>query len=387
MDQRLPQPVFVYAEALENYAFPAGHPFNSVRLQTTVSLLKSTGLWERSKIIPPRPASRRELLLAHDRDYLDWVETHPPQSGESRFGLGTGDNPYFPGMHQASALVAGATLTAAEEVMSGRASHGVSIAGGLHHAHRRQASGFCVYNDLNVAIHDVKNRYQARVLYLDTDVHHGDGVQWEFYRDPQVLTISCHESGRTLFPGSGSVTEQGEGAGRGYCVNVPLEPHTDDASFLECLNLVLPPLVAGFRPDLIISQNGCDGHFLDPLGHLDLTMRSYREIPRLVHQLAHDWAGGRWVAVGGGGYASCQVPPRAWSLLWAEAAQQELPPDLPQDWLDRWQPKCLQPLPGHLMDQPGDCPPWPDREAVAAANRRQAETALAGSFLTLNPSA
>ena len=409
---------YIWTPDFLTYHLAEDHPFNPLRLQLTDELIRDCGLLAPELERPPRQAGREDLLLVHDPDYVtaverfsrpeaarlwgagaggaeagertgligfrrsrggmhgDWGLEEPDPDDPVQYGLGTEDNPIFPGMHQAASWWVGATLTAAEMVMEGRVKHALNLGGGLHHAHRDRASGFCIYNDAAAAIAWVRRRYGARVLYIDTDAHHGDGVQWLFYGDSHVLTLSYHESGRYLFPGTGGVDERGTGAGLGYAVNVPLEPFTDDASWLEVLDLTLPPVARAFRPDLIVSQNGCDGHLLDPLTHLSASLDFYREVPRRVHRLAHELCGGRWVAVGGGGYDMWQVVPRAWTALWAEMSGGALPSELPEGWRRRWEARAPVALPRHFPDEPADAEASPRLAEIRDYNRRTAERVL-----------
>ena len=233
------------------------------------------------------------------------------------FGLGTADDPVFPGMHEASALVAGATLAAAAAMWTGQAAHGVNVAGGLHHAMRRAASGFCVYNDPAIAIRWLLEQGAQRIAYVDIDVHHGDGVQAAFYNDPRVLTISLHEHPMTLFPGTGLPGDTGGPEADGSAVNVALPAGTGDAGWLRAFDAVVPPLLRAFRPEILVSQHGCDTHRLDPLAHLELTIDAQRAAHQQLHELAHEAAGGRWLLTGGGGYELVQVVPRTWTHLLA----------------------------------------------------------------------
>ncbi|MGE3913215.1 MAG: acetoin utilization protein AcuC, partial [Chloroflexota bacterium] len=284
---------FVYSDEYLGYKLSEEHPLNPIRLALTESLIVSAGLLDSPDVFraAPRTASDDEIMYAHDREYLERVRDlgHAPRAAFPAvdFGLGSVDNPVFAGMHEASALVTGGSLVAAEFVMSGKATHAFNPGGGLHHADRRRASGFCVYNDCAVVIAWLRMQ-GARVLYTDTDAHHGDGVQSIFYEDPGVLTISMHESGRYLFPGTGSTAERGTGAGFGYSVNVPLMPYTDHASFVECYDMVVPPLARAFKPDVIVAQNGCDGHAIDPLTHLHYLTPTFEHVARRSHELAHE---------------------------------------------------------------------------------------------------
>ena len=250
------------------------------------------------------------------------------------FGLGTEDDPVFPGMHDASALVAGATLAAARAVWTGAAQHGASIAGGLHHAMRGSASGFCVYNDPAIAIAWLLGQGAERVAYVNVDVHHGDGVQAAFYDDPRVLTISLHEHPAALFPGTGLPSETGGPGARGSAVNVALPTGTGDAGWLRAFHAVVPPLLSEFRPTILVSQHGCDTHSLDPLAGLRLSIDGQRAAHAAIHALAHQVAGGRWLLTGGGGYDLLQVAPRTWAHLLAEAAGYPIDPGarIPAAW-------------------------------------------------------
>jgi acetoin utilization protein AcuC len=275
--RRLSTAVFVWDDQLATYHFTRDHPLNPRRLQLTVELLARLGILgdEDGPIVAPRSVGTAELEAVHDVAYIEAVHSASldpvPRARYAAFGLGSEDVPVVRGMDEAARLVCGATLTAAEWVMTGRATRGFSISGGLHHARHAEAAGFCVYNDLAITIRWLQRNYNARVMYIDVDAHHGDGVQWLCYHDPSVLTVSLHESGAFLFPGTGFIDELGEGDGYGYSVNVPLDAHTEDASFLEAFSSLVPELAAQFRPDVILLQAGCDAHVLDPLTHLRCT--------------------------------------------------------------------------------------------------------------------
>ncbi len=371
---------FFYTPDFLRYRFGEEHPFNPLRLELTVDLLHDCKLLDPADCLPPRVATADELATFHDPSYIETVRETSllgyPTAEAAAHDLGTEDNPVFADMHEATAAVVGATLQAGETVMEGKAEHALNLAGGLHHAHRKRASGFCIYNDVAILIHFLRRKYQARVAYVDTDAHHGDGVQWAFYDDPEVLTISLHETGRYLFPGSGYLHELGEGRGYGYAVNVPLEAFTQDASFTECFETVVPTLLRAFEPDVIVSQNGCDGHVWDPLTHLSLTSLSFRRVPEVVHRLAHELAGGRWIALGGGGYDIWRVVPRAWATLWSELSGRPLPPRIPSSWIDRWQPKAPERLPESFDDDADTAPPIPRRREIEEKNRITARAAV-----------
>jgi acetoin utilization deacetylase AcuC-like enzyme len=339
-------------DRLAAYDFGPDHPFRAGRLQAGLSLLRAAKVLDDGDLLGFGPAGDADLELVHDRDYLEALARFsdpgaaPAPAEAARFGL-VGDDRPFPGMAEAARLVAGATIAALDAVADGRRSHTFAPIAGLHHAQRRRAVGFCLVNDVAVAIARCTRAWPLRVLYVDLDAHHGDGVQAAFYDDPRVCTVSLHETGRYLFPGSGEVHELGRPPGTGRSVNVPLEPRTGDEGFLAAFDAVVEPLAAAFRPDLLVTQNGCDGHAGDPLSDLTLSLRGYRELARRLHRLAHRHCGGRWVATGGGGYDLDRVVPRAWALLWSELSGRRLPSRVPPDWLaDHPGPKSwLEPRP------------------------------------------
>jgi len=333
----------VWDEALTKYDFGPGHPLAPVRVELTIALARAFGVLGRAAVtmVTPVAAQMTELELVHDADYIAAVR----QAGldgrpNARYGLGTPDDPVFYGMHEASALVAGATLTAARAVWRGEAGHAANVAGGLHHAMRRSASGFCVYNDPAIAIKWMLAEGAERIAYVDVDVHHGDGVQAAFYDDPRVLTISLHEHPATLFPGTGLASEIGSGDGRGYAVNVALPAGTGDAGWLRAFDAVVPPLLRAFAPEVLVSQHGCDSHRLDPLANLELSVDAQRRAQLMVHDLAHETAGGRWLLTGGGGYELVQVVPRTWTHLLAVASGEPIDPCLPVP--DVWRALALE---------------------------------------------
>ena len=329
-------------ERLTSYDFGPEHPLAPIRVKLTMELAQAFGLLTRDGVTvsTPSPASDAELSLVHDAEYIAVVKgAGALAAGRDvaridaatllKHGLGTADDPVFAGMHEASALVAGATLAAVRAVWSGSAQHGASIAGGLHHAMRGNASGFCIYNDPAIAIAWLLEQGAERVAYVDIDVHHGDGVQAAFWNDPRVLTISLHEHPATLFPGTGRPTEAGGPDADGSAVNVALPAGTGDAGWLRALHAVVPPLLRQFRPQILVSQHGCDTHWSDPLADLRVSIDAQRAAHALVHQLAHETADGNWLLTGGGGYQLVQVVPRTWTHLLAEAAGHPIEPGSP----------------------------------------------------------
>ncbi len=363
----------VWSDEMAGYRFRPGHPLDPLRMELTIDLIRAMSLVgvPNRPLVAPRPATDDDLLTVHLPDYVDAVRrvSKDPHALVSRhFGLGTDDVPIVENMHEMSRAVVGSTLTASALVASGEATRAMGLAGGLHHAHAAAASGFCVYNDLAVAIRWLQREHGMRVLYIDYDAHHGDGVQDIFYDDPDVMTVSFHESGLYLFPSTGFVDELGEGDGHGACANVPLEAQTEDASLLAAFDALLPEVAGAFEPDIIVVQTGCDAHYLDPLTHLRCTTTLYEELMRRVVFLADRHCGGRIVATGGGGYAIREVVPRAWALTWAALCGEEAPDTIPVEWLERAQRGAQEPLSPTLRDPPGAVPAAPRREEVERAN-------------------
>jgi acetoin utilization protein AcuC len=367
---------FVWDDVLATYRFHPEHPLNPRRLELSVGLIRRLGLLdpEADTVVAPRLATEDELRLAHAPDFIEAVQyasaTGEPSATSQQFGLGTEDVPVIHGMHEAALQIVGATLTAADAVMSGRFQRAFNISGGLHHARRAEAAGFCVYNDLAVAIRWMQRTHGARVMYIDIDAHHGDGVQWIFYDDPDVLKVSFHESGVYLFPGTGFVDELGEGDGHGYTANVPLDAHTEDDSFLTLFSALVPELADAFRPNVILLQAGCDAHVLDPLTHLRCTTGLYERLVRVVSDVADRHCEGRIIATGGGGYAIYRVVPRAWTLVWAALSDRPVADELPDDWLKALRMESGREIPPFLRDPDDAFPPSPRRAAIEEMNRR-----------------
>ena len=329
------QVALVYGDALMKHHLSDEHPLQPIRVKLAVDLIKSTGLIEHAHLLPPRSATIEELELVHSRRYIDVVRTlsDPARRHEvsphtvDEAGYASADNPISDELHEGTALVVGASLVAAEAIASGAALHVFSPSGGLHHAHRDRASGFCTYNDAAIACAWLKKQGH-RVAYVDVDVHHGDGVEAIFQGDPDVLTISLHESGHWLFPGTGFPQDCGVGAGKGTAANLPFVPYTWDEPWLAGFEKVVPALLRRFKPTVLVTQDGCDSHHLDPLAHLAATTRIWPRVGAVFHELAHELCEGRWLALGGGGYAIYEVVPRAWTLLFAEMVER---PDLAAD--------------------------------------------------------
>jgi len=318
----------VWGEAFMTYRLSEDHPLQPIRVKLAVELMRELGLADFAELVPPRVAVDGELRLCHSKDYVELVRvlSEPDLRGGvgpaeiAAGGFASPDNPIADGMHEACAAVVGGSLVAAEAVHSGAALHAFNPAGGLHHASRDSASGFCVYNDLAIAAAWLRAQGH-RVACVDVDVHHGDGTQALFYSDPEVLTLSLHGSGRYLFPGTGFPDECGVGVARGAAANLPLLPYTWDEPWLAAFEATVPALLREFRPTVLVTQDGCDSHFLDPLAHLQTSTAIWPRIGRRFHDLAHELCEGRWVATGGGGYAIREVVPRAWTLLFAEMVE------------------------------------------------------------------
>jgi len=322
---------FIYTDAYFDYDYGPTHPLKIIRLKLTYELIHDYGLLSlpTAQFIITRRAEEEDLATFHSQEYLTLLK----QASEGytigdayAFGLGPGDNPVFPGLYNWSLLVTGATLQAIDFVANGEGEIAFNIAGGLHHAMRSRASGFCYINDPVIGITRLLNR-GMRVAYIDIDAHHGDGVQAAFYHTNQVLTISLHESGTSLFPGSGFEYEIGEGEGEGFSVNVPFHPYTDDGVYVWAFEEIVPPLIDAFKPDIVVTQLGVDSFYNDPLTSLHLTIYGYEKIIRRIKGLAP-----RWVALGGGGYDVSNVA-RAWTLAWAVMNGIELSDELPETYI------------------------------------------------------
>ena len=324
-----PQPGFLYTEDFLGFDYGPLHPLRIGRLGMTYDLIRMVSMDQPSH--PVVPASLEDLLLFHDRRYLETLKELSnggmPQ-GWGTYGLGQGDNPVFEGLFEWSSLLAGASLTAGDLVTKRGYPSAFNMAGGMHHALTARAAGFCYVNDAAVLIRKLV-RDGLRIAYVDLDVHHGDGVQWAFYDDPRVLTVSLHQHPATLFPNTGSFEEMGKDDGRGYTVNVPLWPDTDDELYLRCFFEIVPPVLEAFKPDYVVTQLGADALYADPLANLNLTTNGFGRAVRELRSLAR----GRWIALGGGGYHLVNVA-RAWTLVWAIICgrEDELPQRLPDEF-------------------------------------------------------
>ncbi|MQT00193.1 acetoin utilization protein AcuC [Streptomyces jumonjinensis] len=354
----------MWDEAVTAYDFGDSHPMDPVRLALTMELVRAYELDRAVDVVAAKPAGDSTLRLVHREDYVAAVRAASalPRSADQAYGLGTMDDPAFAGMHEAAALIAGQSVGAAEAVWRGQAAHAVNFAGGLHHAMPGSAAGFCIYNDASLAIARLLELGAERVAYLDVDVHHGDGVQAAFWDDPRVLTVSLHEHPRTLFPGTGWPEETGgAGPAEGGAVNVALPAGTGDEGWLRAFHAVVPELLADFRPQVLVTQHGADTHFEDPLAHLAVSLDAQRAVQEACHTLAHEYTEeGRWIALGGGGYAVVDVVPRSWTHLVGIAAHRPVDPEsmIPETWRDLVYARTRQPGPRRMTD--GRTPRWRD---------------------------
>ncbi|MEJ2368383.1 MAG: acetoin utilization protein AcuC [Acidobacteriota bacterium] len=358
----------IYRPEYASYDFGRDHPFSPIRLEMVLDLLHDLGVHVEPTACPK--AEREDILSVHSPEYVACVEALG--RGESvedaeRYGLGTPDNPIFPGMADAAAWLVGGTLGAARRAAEGEPRNVLHLGGGLHHAQWSNASGFCLFNDLAVAIRALTES-GLYVSYLDIDVHHGDGVQALFYEDDHVQTISFHESGQYLFPGTGGIHELGQGMGRGLKINVPLEPFTEEESYLDAFDRVVPRALGHFKPGLLVVQAGADAHYEDPLADLMLTTRTYEALYRRIIKLAREHAGGRILWTLGGGY-SLLASPRVWTLLVLTLMEQPLPESLPAVWVERWSERLRKSLPGTLHDANPAFDPIPRREEISRRNK------------------
>ncbi|SFB36908.1 acetoin utilization protein AcuC [Lentibacillus halodurans] len=372
---------FIYSNKFLDYHFHSDHPFNQKRVLLTKDLLEKSQLLTDDDIIEPRMAAEEELALFHDKAYIHAVKKassgHLSADESMDYGIGTEDTPIFSNMHKASSCLVGGTLTAVDAVLQGKSAHALNLGGGLHHGFKRKASGFCIYNDGAIAIKYIREKYGLKVLYVDTDAHHGDGVQWAFYDDPNVCTLSIHETGRYLFPGTGHINERGVKAGHGYAFNLPIDAFTEDESFIQVYEAAFRCIADFFQPDVVLTQNGADAHLNDPLTHLCATMEVYERIPLLAHELAHKYCNGRWIALGGGGYDMWRVVPRAWGQIWSVMQTNSIQTGtLPADWQSTWQMESPVTLPDTWHDDKWMVPDIPRKADITEKNEKVMQSAL-----------
>ncbi len=341
----------IWDERFLDYNFGPQHPLRPIRVKLTYDLIRSKGILQQGsvEVVKPLLASREEILLFHEEDYVRLVEQYSKRGSGL---LDMGDTPAFKGCYEATSLVVGASIVATDAVMNGGLSHSFNPSGGLHHAHPERASGFCIFNDPAVVIAHLKSRYNLkRIVYLDIDAHHGDGVMYGYYDDPAVLDIDFHESGNFLFPGTGFPDEIGKGAAKGLKLNIPLPPSTGDEAYLEAFEQVVPETLKRFRPEIILVQCGADGHLDDRLAHLRLTTNVYAEVVSQIHDLAHALCKGKLLLFGGGGYTLANVP-RVWTVAFSALAEVKASDDIPSEWSKEFEREAKEDSPLKLYDKP-----------------------------------
>lgn len=365
----------VWDDAMLGYDLGGDHPLHPIRLELTIALARELGVLQLPTVtrLAPAPAGEDLLLRLHTPEYIEAVKRAPRDPAGAGHGLGTPDNPIFDRMHEASSLIAGGSIQAAEWVWSGKGDHASNIAGGLHHAMANRASGFCVYNDAALAISWLLGQGAERIAYVDVDVHHGDGVQAAFYDDPRVLTISLHQSPLSLFPGTGFPEETGRRDGLGSSINLALPPGTDDREWLRAFHAVVPSALRAFAPQILVSQCGCDAHRDDPLADLALSIDGQRASYQAMHDAAHEICAGKWLVLGGGGYGLVRCVPRAWTHLLGIVAGRPVDPEtaIPIEWIEDVRQRKLRAIAPTLMTEHGSVgyTPWEPggRAAIDAA--------------------
>lgn len=353
-----PKVAVYWSDQLTHYNFGPTHPMNPLRLDLTARLCTDLGVFDRPGVEVIEPALPDDvdafLQTVHDPAYVAAVRaaSADPTGADTAYGLGTEDDPAFEGMHDVSAMIAAGTRQACEDVWTGRVEHAVNFCGGLHHAMPGKAAGFCIYNDAALGIHWLLEHGAERVLYVDIDVHHGDGVERVFWNDPRVMTVSLHETGRILFPGTGFPGDTGGADARGYAANVALPAGTGDAQWLRAFHAIVPALARAFEPQLMITQQGCDSHYSDPLAHMALSIDAQRTAYETLHDLAHEVCDGKWVALGGGGYEPVDVVPRSWTHLTAVTTHDPIPlaTEVPPHWREHVEQVVGRPGPPRMGD-------------------------------------
>lgn len=321
----------IYSDDYLKYYLSPNHPLRPQRLALAIRLMREIGVFNNQNVtmVEPAECEEVELELVHSPEYIELVKTLS-KTGEGY--LDYGDTPAFPRMFEVTRKIVGGSLKAADLLNTGEVQHAFNIGGGLHHATRSRASGFCVFNDIACTVRYIQKKYQLkRIMVVDLDCHHADGTQDTFYSESGVLTVSLHEDGTYLFPGSGFVFEDGEGEGKGYCVNVPLPPYTFDEAYLYAFNEIVPPLARAYKPELILQQSGVDTHYTDPLTSEALTIRAFLNVVKTMHSLAHELCDGKYLLFGGGGY-QIGVVARAWASMLCELLNISIPEETPEAW-------------------------------------------------------
>ena len=358
----------IYHPKYNLYDLGKSHPFNPIRVEMVLDLLKELGC--PVKIETPEPVNPEMLFTIHDENYVKTIEAlsrGESKSEAEKYGLGTIDNPVAIGMAEGARYQAGGTLLGAKLLLKEKAKKVLQLGGGFHHAHRNLAAGFCIYNDLALAIKEMTN-HDWHVAYIDIDVHHADGVQEIFYTDDKVMTISLHESGEFLFPGTGWVHELGQGMGKALKLNLPLDPFTEGNSYIEVMDGIFEPALRWYKPDALVVMVGADAHFSDPLADLMLTTLDYEKIFKKILGYADKYSNSRIMFTLGGGY-SITATPRIWTLLYFLITNQQIPERLPEKWRKKWSMKVGTELPEFLHDILPAYEPIPRKKEIEKNNR------------------
>jgi len=330
--------IFAYHDQYLKYDFGEHHALKEERLLLARMMIQEYGLLGPSGAIEmtPDPAKDEDIALVHETPYLEMLKrlSGDPSGFSFSHGLGIADNPVFKGMFEAAAIQVGGTILCCDVVAKHEADRALNMGGGFHHAMPSRASGFCLMNDVAIGIKRLIAKHNIkRVMYVDIDVHHADGVEAIFADDPRVLNISLHEDGHYLFPGTGATHDIGKREGEGFSVNVPLPPYTGDVSYLYAFNEIVIPLAESFKPEVLFTQLGADAHHADPLAHLNLTTRAYEDVAKAFDQISRRFSKNRWVAVTGGGY-DIMICPRLWTLMFSKMTGTEVSNDIPLEWMD-----------------------------------------------------
>lgn len=326
---------FIYHDDYLKYDFGKGHPLSAIRIQMHKELLELNSFFENENVvlIEPSNCSDEDLQTVHSKDYINFIK-RLSVSGEG--SVDGKDTPAFKGMYDVTKTSVGGTLTAVDEIMKGNLNHAWNPGGGFHHAKTSSGGGFCIFNDIAIAIKRLLGKYNVkRIMYIDIDAHHGNGIQDIFYDDSRVCKISLHESGQTLYPYSGFEEEIGRRDGKGYNINIPLPMGTFDEAYIQVFSEVLPLVAEFYSPEFIILAAGADAHYLDPLSHLQLTSSTYLRVADIVHELSHKHCKGRCAMLGAGGY-SLDATPRMWSLMVSRFSGIELSDEIPAEWRNKF---------------------------------------------------
>ncbi|MEM2109779.1 MAG: acetoin utilization protein AcuC [Candidatus Odinarchaeota archaeon] len=326
---------FIYHEDYLKYDFGKGHPLNSIRIQMHKELLELNSFFNNPNVylIKPEPCTDQDLLTVHTPEYIDLIKK---LSVDGVGSVDDKDTPAFKNMFNIAKIAVGGTVTAVDEVMNGKITHAWNPGGGFHHAKPSAGGGFCIFNDIAIAIKRLISKYNLkRILYLAIDSHHGNGVQDIVYDDNRGFRLSLHESGETLYPHSGFEEETGIGEGKGYNLNIPLPIGTFDEAYVHVVSELLPLIAEFYNPQLIVLAAGADAHFLDPLSHLQLTSTTYIRIADIVHDISHKYCKGRCIILGAGGY-NLNATPRMWSLMVSRISGVEVKDEIPVEWRDKF---------------------------------------------------